>query len=217
MESKATRLFLVRHAETEWNTSRIFQGHLDSPITPRGLRQAQELAERLAPEGIRAVYSSDQARSMRTAQVVAQRLKLQVIPSSELREIDCGEWTRKSYDEVRTAWPEHFDNWRNHPERHRMPEGESVEQVQRRALNLLEEVHGRHPGQAVCVVTHNTVVRAVMCHLRGWSLSRLWEGPRQPNCVLNLIELVDGKASLLVESDVSHLTSVGTAGTTSIT
>ncbi|MHB0870118.1 MAG: histidine phosphatase family protein [Chloroflexota bacterium] len=212
MDRKPTRLFLVRHGETEWNTAQIFQGHLDSPLTPTGLRQAAQLASRLASEGIAAIYSSDQGRAMRTAQVAASRLGLIAAPRADLREIDCGDWTGQSYGDVRIRWPREFEGWRSRPHLHRMPGGEGVAQVQKRSLRFLAEIRQRHPGQAVCAVTHNTVVRTLVCHLQGWPLSRLWDGARQPNCAVNLIELQDGRADLLEIAGTDHLTSVSTIG-----
>lgn len=212
MSDKATRLFLIRHGETEWNTGHIFQGHLDSILTARGLAQAEALATRLAPEGIQALYSSDQGRSMRTAQPIASRLGLEIIPRPDLREIDCGEWTGKGFAEVRERWPEDYTNWRNRPHLHQMPGGESVLQVLQRGLRFLEEIRQRHPGQTVCAITHNTVVRGVLCHLRGWPLSRLWEGERQPNCAVNIIEFRRSCVELVIVGDAGHLVSVGSNG-----
>ncbi len=212
MVSEATRLFLIRHGETEWNASHIFQGHLDSALTSRGLAQANAVAHRLAEEGIAAIYSSDQGRSLRTAEPLATRLNLEVVPRAELREIHCGEWTGRSYEEVGRLWPEDHGNWRHHPHLHKMPGGESVLQVQQRGQRFLEEIRRLHPGQTVCAVTHNTVVRAVVCQLKGWPLSRIWEGERQPNCAVNLIELRDGLAHLILVSDANHLASIGAVG-----
>ena len=58
-ELDPTILFVVRHGETEWNLTGKQQGHLDSPLTDRGMRQARALAEGLAGRGIGLIYSSD--------------------------------------------------------------------------------------------------------------------------------------------------------------
>lgn len=201
-----TTVFLVRHAQTEWNASKVFQGNLDSNLTPEGLRQAQQLATRLSREPLAAVYSSDQGRSLRTAETVAAAASLQVVPSLELREIDCGEWTGRGYQEVRELWPVEFYNWKNRPHVHHMPGGESVLEVQQRALRFIRGLGERHPGQVVCVVTHHTVVRTVVCALRGMPLEKLWEGSPQANCAINVLEL-DGEGSRLVAAcDSAHLT-----------
>lgn len=212
MGSELTRLFLIRHAETEWNAGHIFQGHLDSTLTPRGLAQTRALASRLAPEGIQVIYSSDQGRSIYTAEPLAKKLELEVIPRSDLREIECGEWTGKSYEDVHERWPDDHHNWRFRPHLHQMPGGESVLQVQQRGLRFLEEIHRCHLGQTLCAVTHNTVVRAIITHLQGRPLSEIWEGDRQPNCAVNLIEFRNGRAELAIVGDATHLEDVGSSG-----
>ena len=40
-EVKYCRMFLVRHGESEWNVLGLVQGHMNSPLTPRGEEQAQ--------------------------------------------------------------------------------------------------------------------------------------------------------------------------------
>lgn len=212
MDPRPTRVFLLRHAETEWNAAQTFQGHLDSPLTAAGLRQAEQLAARLASEGVEAIYSSDQGRSLRTAEIVGSSLGLPVTPRPELREIDCGDWTGRTYQDVRTRWPEQFANWKTRPHLHRMPGGESVAQVQRRGLRFLEEIRDRHRGHTLCAVTHHTVVRVILCHLQGWPLSRLWEGARQLNCAVNLVQFQGDEVDLVEIGNTNHLTTLSTDG-----
>jgi probable phosphoglycerate mutase len=65
-------IFLIRHGETVGNAARIVQLP-DSPLSPRGVSQAERLARRLAPEGIARIVSSDFARARSTAESL-QRL-----------------------------------------------------------------------------------------------------------------------------------------------
>src|SRR5690242_490228 len=100
------RVLIARHGETEWNLSRRFQGHLDSPLTKRGREQAQRLATRLTAESIAAVYSSDLGRALQTATPVAAGLGLEVLTSPFLREIDCGAWTGRFKDDLAREDPQ---------------------------------------------------------------------------------------------------------------
>ena len=59
-----TRIILVRHGETMWNREGRIQGyHANSPLSDTGHAQARAVAERLAAEGVDALYSSDSGRT----------------------------------------------------------------------------------------------------------------------------------------------------------
>ena len=62
-------IFLIRHGETIGNASRIVQVP-ESPLSPRGVAQAQRLARRLAGEGIVRIVASDLARAATTAEIL---------------------------------------------------------------------------------------------------------------------------------------------------
>jgi broad specificity phosphatase PhoE len=62
-----SRLFLIRHGETDGNALRIVQ-RPDIPLSARGVVQAERLARRLAGEGIVRIVSSDYARAAATAE-----------------------------------------------------------------------------------------------------------------------------------------------------
>jgi len=79
-----TRILLARHGETDWNRVGRWQGHADPPLNDAGRTQAAELAERLAGDGIAAIYSSDLMRASQTARVVADRLGLAVVEDAGL-------------------------------------------------------------------------------------------------------------------------------------
>jgi 2,3-bisphosphoglycerate-dependent phosphoglycerate mutase len=67
-----TTLLLVRHGETDWNASGRLQGHTDQVLNDLGRRQAVELADRLANDGVAALYASDLARARETAEILGR-------------------------------------------------------------------------------------------------------------------------------------------------
>jgi broad specificity phosphatase PhoE len=83
-----TELLLVRHGETDWNAEGRLQGHTDRPLNDYGRRQARALADELEGEELDAVYSSDLVRARETAEIVAERLCLEVVLDP-----DCGRRT----------------------------------------------------------------------------------------------------------------------------
>ena len=106
-----TRILLARHGETDWNRIGRWQGHADPPLNEAGREQAAALAERLAGDGIAAIYSSDLRRASATARTVGKQLGLAVVEDPALREIDVGSWSGLTRAEVAERFPEGFARW----------------------------------------------------------------------------------------------------------
>ena len=86
-----TDFTLIRHGQTTENIEGRLQGHFDSRLDETGLIQAEAAAVRLAGEQFDVIYSSDLQRARKTAEIIAAKLKMDVIPMRELREWHLGE------------------------------------------------------------------------------------------------------------------------------
>jgi broad specificity phosphatase PhoE len=150
-----TRLLLVRHGETDWNADGRLQGQTDRPLSDFGRTQAHRLADALAKEELEAIYSSDLARALETAEIVAERVGLPVLLDPDLREKDWGTWeglTAVERDRVEFV-------------------GESTEAHQERILRALRRISEGHPnGGSVLVVTHGGSMRRVQTAALGMAL-----------------------------------------------
>jgi broad specificity phosphatase PhoE len=165
-----TTLLLVRHGETDWNAESRLQGHTDRPLNDLGRRQAAQLAEALAGDGVAAIWSSDLARARETAEIVGARLGLSVQLDPDLREKNWGTW------EGLTP-----------PEREEVAfEGESTEAHRERTLAALRRIGARHPDETVLVVTHGGSLRRVQAHVHGVAL------PVTENCGRWVVAFEDG-------------------------
>lgn len=154
----------MRHGATEWNRKHIAQGHADVPLNDEGRRQARRLDERLAPEGVTAVYSSDLARAMDTARPLAARRRLDVVADPAFREIDQGEWEGLHNDEIAARWPQLWGTARHFKAR---PGGESPAVVRARALAGLRRVVAEHPQGCVVIVSHGGTIRWLLAEALG--------------------------------------------------
>lgn len=87
-------IYIVRHGQTEENLQRILQGHMPGTLTEQGKDQVQRAAEQLSKEGVKftRIVSSDLKRAMDSAQIIADKLNLPVIPMEILRERDWGKF-----------------------------------------------------------------------------------------------------------------------------
>jgi broad specificity phosphatase PhoE len=163
-------VILVRHGETAANRDRITLGRSDPPLTELGLRQAEHLADSIVADIARglqvdAIYASPLSRTRRTAETLASRLHLTVIETPDLIEMDVGETEGLPAAELRQRFPEFMKVWMSREAGEtQMPGGESLSDVQARAWPIVERFRAEHsPEAAVVAVSHNFVIRTVVC------------------------------------------------------
>ena len=90
---QTTRLYLVRHGETEDNVNQILQGQTPGKLNEQGCRQARELAEKMEGEHIDVFVSSDLRRALQTCEIIAEPHGKPVVTTPLLRERDWGSFT----------------------------------------------------------------------------------------------------------------------------
>jgi broad specificity phosphatase PhoE len=168
------KLFIVRHAESEWNPIGRYQGLLDPGLSERGLKQAELLGRALEKEKIDFIYSSPLRRTYQTAQEIAKRHGLEIIEDKRIIEIDHGVWSGMLVEEVKERFPEDFRMWLEEPHRIKFEGGESLEDVFKRVKDFLEFLREKHWGQTVAIVSHTVPIRAMLCALLNIDLSKFW-------------------------------------------
>jgi probable phosphoglycerate mutase len=163
-----TVFHLLRHGEHNVQ-GRICAGRMAGVVlSEKGRAEAEGAARRLAGAGIAAIYASPLERTRETAAIVGRRLGLPVSILDDLAELDFGEWTGKTFDEVRLdpRWPE----WAAHRSISCIPGGETMREVQRRVVEALIEMRAQHPDESVVVVSHGDVIRAALVFALGMPL-----------------------------------------------
>jgi broad specificity phosphatase PhoE len=157
------RLLLLRHGQSSWNAEGRWQGWADPPLSALGAAQARAAADRLADAELTAVVASDLERARRTAEIVAERLDLPVLPPEpDLRERDIGDWSGLTTAEIEQGWPGWLTAWRA-GELERPPNGESRAEIAARVMAVLERLAIQEGS--LLVVTHGGVIHLVQDHL----------------------------------------------------
>jgi broad specificity phosphatase PhoE len=166
--AQVTIFFLVRHGEHALQ-NRIIAGHTGGiGLSPVGRTQSAAIAERLAREEIAAIYASPLDRTRETAAILAERLDLPVAIRDDLIELDFGEWTGLTFDQVRgdPRWLP----WQSCRSIAQIPGGESWRQVQDRIVGALFDLRRRHPDGGIALVSHGDVIRTALLFVLGMPL-----------------------------------------------
>lgn len=201
-----TQLLLVRHGETAWNAEHRIQGHLDIPLSPKGMLQASLLADCLADEPIAAIFSSELSRAWLTAAPLASRLGLEVTPEPRLKERSFGIFEGLTLDEIAARHPNEFAQWRARDLAWRPQDGESGQQLIERALAAIADIASLYIGQKVILVSHGGVLDVVYRSARALP----WNARREHqmlNAAVNRLTAAVSPLVLSIESwsEIGHL------------
>ena len=202
-----TRLIFVRHAEAEGNINRMFHGWTDSRITEKGHKQAKLAAERLAEIPIDVIYSSSLTRTLQTAQYISEKKNLPIIRTDKLKEINGGDWEQKYWEEIPCLYPEENYTWENEPHLHKMPNGENMEEFFERLLTEVKYIINNNPGKNICIVTHGTAIRAMLCRFYGKKLDYMKNIFWHDNTSITIVDYDNetDQFEVLMEGDAQHL------------
>jgi len=202
------RIILVRHGQTMWNAESAsgehFRGRIDVDLNETGRAQAQAVAGRLAGVDAAAIYASPLLRALHTAAPLAERRGLHVQPFQGLLDIDYGDWSGRSFDDVAARWPDLYVRWGTAPHLVHIPGGESLADVRSRVCLGIQDVVARHDGEIVVLVGHQVVNKVLICFLLGLDNSSFWR-IRQDTCCINRFDHHDGAFTVLTLNEVDHL------------
>jgi broad specificity phosphatase PhoE len=187
-----TTFFLIRHGAHDW-LGKGLAGRLEGVhLNAEGEEQSRRLVQVLQNDRIDAIYSSPLERTRETAEPLARSRKLPVQIAAELLEVDFGEWTGLTLEQLNQR-----DDWKffiTLRDRAPIPGGEWMIEAQARAVLWLESRARAHPDQTLAIFSHGDVLRLILAYYLGIptafllrfevfpaSISTLVLGPRQPS------------------------------------
>lgn len=205
-----TLVYLVRHAVTA-HTGRRLSGWADGiPLSDAGRDEAAALADRLAEVPFDAIYASPIDRTLETARAIARVHALSVRTRKGLGEVDYGDWTGRSLHVL--ARTKLWQQVLRYPSAVRFPNGETLHEVQTRAVAEVERIRAEHPDGVVCCVSHGDVVKLVIAHHVGIHIDLFQRLVVAPASFSVLVLGSPGGARLVV---MNHLLSTQLPGSSS--
>lgn len=160
-----TTFFLVRHAVTS-HTGHKLTGWMEGvSLTEEGRKQAEIAATGLAHVDFDAIYSSPIDRTIETARAIAKPHGMKVQVRRGIGEVHYGGWTNRPLKSLmRTKL---WATVQRFPSAARFPDGETLREVQARALTEIEKIAEEHPKGKVCCVSHGDVIKLIAAHYLG--------------------------------------------------
>ena len=200
------RILLIRHGETEWNRIRRFQGRSDLSLNQKGRDQGHALALALKDESVTAIYSSPLARAMETACLIKVfHPSVPLFEEEGLIEMDLGEFEGMEAKRWAAQNKDFLKAWLETPASVRMPGGESLQEVQMRAIGTLERITKVYPSESTLLLcSHNFVNLTILCYALKVPIERFRE-LRQETAALNVLYKQGQQLLVKVMNEQSHL------------
>lgn len=200
-------LWLIRHgdAHSVHNAYDPEKKTADPPLSPKGIRQAEALAESCRAVPFDRIAASDLKRAVRTADILAggRAVSLEIDPA--FREIDMGELYRGAHW---SDFPKLRREWLRHEEDLPYPGGENGGDIWARCKEPLERLTNQTGGR-VALVCHGGVIRTIVCGMLGIpQQKRYYLGEPLYNCSVTVLAINDGITRLHTFNEHSHLKNI---------
>ena len=199
-----TKLYLVRHGRTAFNHENRVQGQNPIPLDSEGFAQARHLRDRLADVAFAEAYCSDLLRTRQVCETILSNGNVAHSESSDLRELDYGEWEGLSINEVKDRYPEEFSGMLAGENDCAPPGGESVTQLLERTGRFVEQVKSRGTEGNVLVVCHGGSLRGLIVQLLGLPETTFWSF-QVDLASISIVNIYPGRTVLTSLNDTSHL------------
>lgn len=164
-------------------------------------------AERIARQWRPAiVYTSPRTRCITTGRCIAERCHVPGCVLEDVFDLDYGDWTDHTHEEIRAAHPAEYRRWCTQPQLVRFPGGNCLQAVATRVAEALRYVVRMHPDSTVVLVGHDSGNRTLMLHALDLPLSAYWNIRQSPCGISEFIVSADG-IQVVRMNDTAHLES----------
>lgn len=176
------RLWLVRHGETEANVAGLYSGHAPTPLTERGIAQAQSLSGLLRNVPFDNVLCSELERARHTTQLIlAEReVPLRVMP--ELNEMFFGDWEMRHHRDLAREDAENYAVWCNDWQNATPTNGEGFQAFSQRVERFIARLADYKDSQNLLVVSHQGVLSVLMARLLSMPAAAMWHFRIEQGC-----------------------------------
>ena len=197
-----TTFLLIRHASHDLLGNTLAGRAPDVHLNARGKLESERLADRVSHLPIRAIYTGPLERSQESAWPLAMRFMLELRVHEGFDEIDFGEWTRKTFEELEPN-PE-WQEWNTRRGAASATGGESMLRVQERVVQTLNHLSQEHADEHIAVISHGDVIKEALLQYLGTPLDRIHQLEVSPASV-TILSVEGGWGRITLLNDTGEL------------
>lgn len=191
------RLWLIRHGETEANVAGLYSGHTPTPLTPKGLAQAQILGKLLGEVPFDRVLCSALERAQQTAGRVLERREITIETTPLLNEMFFGDWEMRHHRDLTREDPQNYAAWCNDWQNAIPTNGEGFQAFSARIEQVIAHLADIKDQQNILLVSHQGVLSLLIARLLNMPAASLWHFRVDQGC-WSMIDMHDNFATLRV-------------------
>ena len=188
------KIYVVRHGQTDWNVAGKCQGRTDIELNNTGIEQAKNTKGQIKKYNIDLIICSPLKRAIKTAEIINEETKCNIIIDERLIERGCGEVEGTTEDE----WPSIVDNEdidiiNNYNLNWNKLKVEPIQNVCNRVWNLLDEIEEKYKDKNILLVTHGGTCRAINAYFNGIGKDGHVQSAKIKNCEIREYQYKNGK------------------------
>ena len=169
------QIILVRPGSTDFDEQQRIIGTLDIPLNAQGDTEVARLVDELADRPIEAIYSPPGEPAFRTADIIAEALRIKHKKVDGLLNVNQGLWQGMKVEEVRRKHPKVYRQWQEQPESVCPPDGEMLDQAEKRMRAAMTKILKRHKQGTIAVVVSEPMASLVRRFADNSQLGDLWK------------------------------------------
>lgn len=201
----STKIYLVRHGETEWNKLGKFQGCTDINLSSEGIVQATHIKNRFNGN-FDYIYTSPLKRAMDTAKIISMGKNINPVVIDEIREINFGDWEGLTIRDIAANYPKEFKIFRNDEFEAPICGGDlSIKNACLRAKDAILKVASENKDKTSIIVAHGGIIKAGLIGIFDWKMTMYHRIILGNTSVCEVIFNKDMEPTLMTLNDTSHL------------
>jgi alpha-ribazole phosphatase len=167
-------IYLLRHGQTEENIKGSYYGNLDISLNSIGISQGNSAKNFFNDIKLDRVYVSDKKRTGEMAQLVLGEAETEIIQDNRINETNFGDFEGKTYQEIKSLYPEECTSWQNNWMEFVPPSGESYIKLCERVKCFMEDIK-KLECDNILLCTHSGVMRAIYCYVMNENIDLFWK------------------------------------------